>query len=102
MSAFELSGLTATQAARRHDRRRLARAAFLMAGFLSRFAGAKRGGLALYAALAIPVLLGVAGGALDIADAQSQRAHFLNIAQGAALNGAADLSLAANSTMATS
>ncbi len=72
-----------------------------MAVLRSSFERNDDGGIALWAALVIPVILAMAGGAVDITDAQAERARFLNIAQGAALNGASDLSLAASASMAT-
>ena len=68
---------------------------------IGRFLAANDGGLAVYAALAIPVVLAMAGGMIDITTAQSERSQLYNIAQGAALVGAGDLALAANSSMAT-
>ena len=69
---------------------------------IARFFAVKNGGLSVYAGLAIPVVLVMAGGMVDITTAQSERSQLFNVAQGAALVGAGDLSLAANSSMATS
>lgn len=67
---------------------------------IARFFAAKNGGLTVYAGLAIPVVLVMAGGMVDITTAQSERSQLFNVAQGAALVGAGDLSIAANSSMA--
>ena len=58
---------------------------------------AKRGGIAVYSAIAGPVLLVLAGGAMDITSVTSERNRLRSMAEGgAALAGASDLALASD------
>jgi hypothetical protein len=65
------------------------------------FVRCDRGGLATYGALAIPILLTMGGAMLDISAVYGERARLQSVAEGAALMGARDMTLAGESTMAT-
>lgn len=64
------------------------------------FARARRGGIAVYASIALPALLVLGGGVLDITAVYSDQSRLRSVAEGAALVGAGDLGMATHADMA--